>query len=373
MKHLKLWPTLFLILFLIEVFSVLPLTTDFSQTTVPTRPFARGVVHLSPLSSSNLDISFSPLVRAAKKNRYQFLILQPGEGELLQQEGIHQGVTVFFEKEVELPAGHTTTLSLPTPIKIMAHPNHVRYPWKKMEIFEEGLEVFSLSSALERQAYDNFPRLFLSLLLSPFNQFLVTVRSLEVFEKDLGLWDQVNAFSVGHFGVVSHDIKKLPFSQTIARTFPWIWEKILHTTSNIVLLKESLPDDFLGIRDKLSRGISEGNMVVAFEAIHPFEGNDWRLQCVEQHFISGDKPNLDGKSCEFQLDLPLTLPYPAFVRLIRNGTILEDTLIQGNQWRRTLAEPGVYRVEVLVEIKSRFGLLAKSRTPYLFYNPIYVR
>ncbi len=394
MRHLF-W-SLILILVCFELFSLLPPRIERTPQDDP--PFLTGAVHI-PFPIRGDSNRVQKLTRFARKAQLDFLVLANLDETLpTELAGTHHGIDIFTEFEAATPAGHTLlfyshttaaalpknklkelawrhflgTDSRPGIFSVVAHPSSVFTPWERFDRIPDGIELINLRSLLERQAFDSPLSFGFTLLTWPFNPYLTALRLWEPNIRDFKGWDAINTVSPGHFGMIAtDDLSDWPILGKLGTWLPQ-WDQTLGVAANVVFPEEKVSEDFAERRSQIYRALRHGRSALLFQAIHPFSGNDWSLQCGEKTYRSGDKEAQLRAGCEFVVKTPATLSVPKRLVLWKDGSVAQEISVSQPIERIKVEEPGIYRLEVWVKQKTLFRVLLDKEVPYLFYNPLYI-
>lgn len=401
MKHWIL--SLFLFFFLVEVFSLLPHHSKPAPeaSKVPKVPFVSGLINVHTQFSDGYG-TIPELALKAKKNGHSFVIfsdLASTEGRRLGLEKSYEGLDAFVEIESKTPSGNLLTFfshtqlankppkelariayqhflgepSVPELFVSISHPSHIKKPWTQLERFPDGLEIFNWDALLWRKLQSN-PIDFMGLsLMYPLNPFMASLRALNPYPKDIGMWDNMNTLGYRHFGILSSQFEQVVHLPLVQASWP-THEEIFGLGSNIVFLKSPPESDFQLRKKQIYRSIREARLAIAFQAIHPFDGNDFQIICSSgESFRSGDFIPEKLTDCKGLVSVPEDLPYSSKVVVYKDGDALRELVIRNAQATFDLTGRGQYRVEILVRPHSMFWILLRKWIPYVIYNPIFYR
>jgi len=383
-----------------ETFSVLPPRRREPSTEKPAFDYATGIIHVHSLFSHDGGGSIQKIAEAGQEAGVDFVIVTDHDNSRARREGYEKrygNVDVFVEMEASVQAGHLLVFYSHTPARefadeavvqmawqhflgqdstegvfvALAHPSNIKNPWTRLDRYPEGIEVVNFDSQWQRQFSESTLDFALTLLISPFNPYLTALRLFRPYPKDFVVWDNMNALSRDHFAIVSQDShEKLRVNPQWSLPWP-SYRDTFKLASNVIFPSVPLPEDFEARKKVLYHALKEGRNALLFHAIAPFPGNDWRLVCGEKTYRSGDEVSGDG--CEFQIETPATLPYPRIVRLWKDGEPLQEDKGVGTVVKMPVKGPGIYRVQVSVTPHTATGVFLSEETPYLYYNPIFVR
>ncbi len=395
-KHLKntLLSSLIVLLIVIEAFSLRPFPTKTETSLLPHT--LSGAIHVQPPPGMGLD-ALNWLSGPTSRTGIDFVVAVAPEKTLLEEKKI--GYTDFFlESNVTTPAGdlfvfhshgshkHLKGGDLKTLVNaaletqtspegvfsIISHPSHVKNPWNRFDRFTEGIELVNLNSQWVRELYSS-PFSFLgSLMVFPFNQFLAVAKLLQPFPKDFVSWDAMNSLTEGHFGVLGHDLPEAPSLIEGSPLHESLIEKSFRLARNVLILPTAPDPDFQARKKQIYEALKNGRIAIVFTVLYPFEGNDWAMDCEGKLSRSGDRTAL-GKSCTFNIKTPASFPFQKLFKLYRNGELVNEFSTQDPSMQIPVAEPGTYRLEVWAKTRTLFHFLLNDDTPYVLYNPIYIR
>lgn len=386
-----------LVLALVEVFSVIP--PRKAGTNETKRTFRQGAIHVHSHFSYDGGGTVPEIAAAAKAAGLDFVVISDHDNigaRRAGQEREYDGVDVFVAMEATTPAGHLLTFfpsalaetksdrnlvdlawshflgtgSAPDLFVAVAHPSNIRRPWDRLDRIPEGVEVVNFDSAWQRQLYDSAVGFAVSLALHPVNQFLSAARFTEIYKKDFVAWDSLNAMASGHFGILGHDAHaKLVLRKDLSVRWP-DYAELFKIASDLVFVPD-MGGDFEARRQALFQTIRQGRVAIAYPYLFPVDGAEWAYECGAETAHSGDTAKFaDG--CAFSVHLPPGFPYKAVARLWRDGSMESETPLSPST-SLPVSAPGVYRLEIWVQLKTATGFLLSGESPYLFYNPIYLR
>lgn len=405
-RHSTFW-TLFVLVGMVELFSLLPerpreQTASFQAQSSNSR-LVQGIIHVH---SNFSDGGGTPdeIAEAAKAAGHDFVILTDHNNYDARKKGYERAygnTDLFVETESSLPVGHTVSFfSLSDKLKnsdrqsieeasykqflkteetpglfiAIAHPSNVKNPWSRLDEYADGWEVVNFDSSWQRQLADRPFDFILTAAIYPFNEYLSALRFFEVYNKDFTSWDEMTSRKTGHFAYLAHDThSKLKLSNHRSLSWPG-YLQTFKMAANVLFLKEPRSFDFETRKKQFYQSLKEGRLAIVYQALAPFEGNEWKVVCGEQNFTVGD--TVKGFSnCEAQIQTPVT-PFKKIVRLVRNGEIIREIVVaktSSNAVKLPLTRTGVYRVEVLAARHTALRLLLNRLVPYVFYNPIYLQ
>ncbi len=396
------WWTLAFFAILAETFSLLP-PRDVPETRAPA-PYRQGIIHVHSIYS---DGGGTPkeIGEAGDKAGMDFVILTDHNSSKARAEGQEKAygrTDLLVEMEASTQAGHCVVFFSQTEaVKLsddavvalawqhflgkdtrpglflaIAHPSNVKNPWTHLDRFPDGMEAVNFDSVWQRELSESFPNFASMVLVNPMNSFLGARQFLEIYPRDFTAWDGMNTISQGHFAYLAQDThSKLQLNKQYSLHWPDYLESF-KLASNIVYYDEPLAPDFDARKKQLYASIRAGRLAMTYHSVHPFSGNDWQVRCGEKSFRAGDEVPMGvgtrGK-CEFVISVPPTLPYAKIVRLIKNGEPYKELTDAAPSLTIPVESEGVYRVEVWVKAHTWMRILLNRPTPYVFYNPIYIR
>ncbi len=403
MKHYYFW-TVFVVIFVVELYSVLPPrnVTLPKENLSSSRNFAQGVIHVHSKFS---DGGGTPeeIAQAADQAGLDFVIVTDHnnyEARKRGLEGTYGKADLFVEMESSTPVGHTVSFfsesdSLreapsDTVVKAsyqqflkkefypglfvsIAHPSNMKNPWSRLDEFAEGLEVVNFDSSWQRQVAESPLNFLFTLAIYPFNQYLSSIRFLEIYSKDFVAWDEMTSRGPGHFAYLAQDThSKVKLNNERSLEWPG-YLQTFKLASNVLLFKEPKATDFLNRKKQYYSSLRNGRSAILYQSVFPYQGNSWIVKCGNNEFISGDIINNGSSSCQAVITAPIT-PFTKIVRLIKNGKMTNEVALKGDSMtplNLALSGEGTYRVEVWGKMHSAFRLTLNRLVPYVFYSPIY--
>ncbi|MBY0370127.1 hypothetical protein K2X33_05535 [bacterium] len=382
-----------LIVALVEVYSVLPAR----RLKVSRQPkHASGAIHVS--AGDLGPVRARQLAKAAARAGLDFVIFADLD-RTLESTALpgDEGVDLFSEIEVPTPAGHAlyfyshTDLAGSTPKRlrelawkhylggesvggsflVVAHPASLFKPWERLDRYSEGVELINLKSQLEQQMLNRPLSFAVAFALAPLNSYLALMHLYDFPEREIQAWDASHPVSPGHFGIVGSDeSSQMPWLDKAGLTLPPT-ELALGAASNAIILDAPLAKTATERQTQIYQALKEGRSAMVLHAIHPFEGNDWFVQCGEKQYRVGARfPWSQG--CEMHVETPPGLGHKRIV-FVRDGQKIAERTAAKPSETLALEGPGVYRVEVWVRQTSLLRLALNREAPYLMYNPLYVR
>ncbi len=118
----------------------------------------------------------------------------------------------------------------------------------------------------------------------------------------------------------------------------------------------------------LARELNEPSVRQALKQGHAFVAHDWLCDATGFAFLAerGKGMAVMGDEVAWHKDLRLRVetPLPGIIKLIRDGKVVQES--KSNSLHFTPPEPGVYRVEIWLEIDN-------EQRPWIYANPIRVQ
>jgi len=396
-----LW-TAFAFLLALEVYSILPPRREpmhLPGGDAPGPTYEVGVIHVHSIYSDGSG-TVPEIADAANKAGLDFLILTDHNSTEARRKGLEKryGKTdLFVEMEASTPAGHCLSFYSQTPARrlsddemnhlswahflsepsppgmfiCIAHPSNIKNPWGRLDRFPEGIEVVNFDSLWQRELYESILGFGETALIAPFNNYLAALRWFQLYRKDFIAWDAMNSISPGHFGILAQDTHALlKFTDRLSVRWPE-YLQTFRLGSNVIFVDDPIPTDFEARKSQLYQSLHQGRVAILFQEIHPFPGNDWRLECNGHVVRSGQEAS--GTDCQFIADIPPDLPYPVTLHLWKDGDLIQTVEHAEQRTILPARSPGAYRLEVWVHPHTIFHLLLDREVPYVLYNPIFVR
>ncbi len=390
--------TLFLIVILVELYSLFPVPSLHKKTTSHV-PFREGVIHVHS-QYSNGGGSMDDIGQAAQDLGLDFVVVTDHDTLRSKREGgekTYGNSDLFIESEISTSAGHLlcflpareTTVPLDAALKdlcwkhytgsethpeiftITAHPNHPRIPWTRLERFAEGTEPINLDVLWRAHWEDSAFSFFFSVVLYPFQNYIGVLRMLSFPEKDRKSWDTMNTLSTGHFGILGSDAHSLvKLNDQLKLRWPSYRETFLMGTN--VVFGNDTSADFATRKRLLYEDIRQGKSAMLFRTVGEFPGNDWVIECGKEKGRAGSRLRYQHKECTATIQVPSDHPFGTVIRLYRNGELVAENSDASRPLSLPINRPGTYRVEVWSRARTRLGVFLRDLVPYVFYNPLYV-
>lgn len=282
----------------------------------------RGVIHCHSYRSHDSDGTLDEIVAAAREAGVDFIMMtdHPADEPQPAIRGMHGGVLFFDGAETK------GRLWIEDRLVFVAHPEDFR-DWNDAAL--DGMEIYNTHADVKGD-----PKVLTALGYAPGKRFLSFWDPPAAF---LAKWDEMTqrrrfvgiAGNDAHQNIRVGDVQLDPY----AHSFRFV---------NTHVLARSIDD--------VAESLRMGRAFVAFEMERRASGFRFRAGSIEM-----------GGEARAPVELRMTLPSPAPLRLLRNGVVVARDV------RRFEArEPGVYRVEVDQTIEGR-------TVPWIYSNPIYVR
>lgn len=393
--------TFIAILVVCEIYSLRPVRPKAGEETpIATRHTATGIFHVHSTYSDGGG-SVEAIVKAAQESKLDFIVLTDHMNSQARRDGLekrYDNLDFFVEMEASTQAGHLLTFFSHTSARTMkdpevnelawrhflgletrpglfvalAHPSNIKNPWGRFDRLSEGIEVVNFDSSWQRQLSDSALGFLQTVFLYPFNPYFSAVRFFQLHERDLTSWDGMNTVSPGHFGIIAQDThSKLKFNNDLWFNWPG-YHQTFELASNVVFLKSTPDSDFEKRKLQIYSALKEGRVAMVFNALYPFSTNDWAYRCGAENYRSGESVEFK-KECQFVVETPKGFPYPVEFKVLRNGELIKTVHPVSEQTFVNVDAPGAYRLEVWAKTRSLTRILLHRDTPYILYNPIYVR
>jgi hypothetical protein len=144
------------------------------------------------------------------------------------------------------------------------------------------------------------------------------------------------------------------------RLTPLTYDQLLNTVNVHVLLPHALSRDLPLARQGIYGAMRQGRLFVAHDGLRSARGFRFSFRSKDLSLNMGEEAPFPGRG-----EIRVVLPQQGEIRLIRDGTLLQNT--RGREVSWSVGEKGVYRVEAYLKVPF-FG-----RRPWIFSNPIYLR
>lgn len=348
----------------------------------------QGIIHFHTGFSGDATGTFEEIARKAAEQEIDFLIstdhntLKPlDEGK----EGWHGKTLVLVGEELSLQEGYLLAFghrSLENKIGVktdeimdsvqrqggmlfIAHPDHPRWKWVKDDRGISGEEILDFADQWHGSSVFTVIE---SLLAYPFNWKASFLNMYQRPDLTLSHWDGKNRTEklTGIFAPDFHQAVWITRSYKIP--FPSA-EKVLALARNHVLLENPLSGDLSHDKAMIYDALRKGRLFISMDILGNGAGfNFTALQAGREGWM-GDVLS-GGQKTDFSVAVP---PFPGEgtprIILYRNGIPLKST--PGFQMIYSDTEPGVYRVEVEVDIPLYMG--GKRKVIWIYSNPVFLR
>jgi hypothetical protein len=397
-----LFRTLLIAFGLVELYWLLP--PRFEARPEDTALNRIGAIHVrsaQPLTTQ----SIGNLAARARQSGIHFIVIADPRSSHARSyglEGTYEGVDVYVELEAHLTAGHAVVFYSHTAARelsdealsraawrhflgtdprpgmflVTAHPDSKTVPWNRLDKFSEGMELVNLDTLWRNQLESGPMSLVLSSLIFPFSNYLSALRVIHVPEKNLQSWDAMNSIAPGRMAIAAQEI---PAGSLIPGwSSDWNFASALIPAAlNSVRLSAAPAADFEARKLQTYEALARGRTALFFPLRYARFGVDWRLDCPERNYRSGDNVPSALSNCVFKIEMESGLAaIKPSVALLRDGKVVKEwpkasaTLLEHNLPSES---GGSYRLELSVPTRTPSGLLLNKPVPYVFYNPIYVR
>jgi hypothetical protein len=175
----------------------------------------------------------------------------------------------------------------------------------------------------------------------------------------LAKWDELLAGGQKVVAIGSSDAHAMSFSLGPLRRTVYPYEHLFQTINTHVLLYDPLAADFNQAQAQIYEALSRGNCFVSYDFIGSPRGFVFTGTSGSETVTMGETLMLQKEAL-----LRITSPYPAYLRLLKDGQVIIQTESGHLTWLTT--EPGIYRVEAY---RHFWG----QKRGWVFTNPIYVK
>jgi len=344
-----------------------------------------GVIHLHSSFSHDGHEPMEEIIQAAARNGIDFLMLTDHDHLRARNEGwegwqnktlvvvgeeiaprfnhylafnIREPVVYLEDTEGEDPQKYIDAVNHQGGFGFIAHPDHEgtalfhvkQYSWKKWNIHGyAGISIWDFMTDWQSSL-----RSYALGLLS----FLFPVHFLTGPRKiTLERWDALNQVgkTVGIGELDNHaSVKKLLGIRFIA--FPF--DRAFRFIRTHILTDDPFSGDSQKDIDMVYQSLRYGRCYFALEYFRRTIGFQFQMTQGIQEFYMGDSLKLGEKTL-----LSVSVPSSALIRIIRNGSILQQKT--ADRLSLPVSQTGVYRVEVYLKATGMFR-------PWIFSNPIFV-
>ena len=246
-------------------------------------------------------------------------------------------------------------------LRIVAHPEGPGEPWQDWDPAGfDALEIWNWDTELRDDGLDDWPRALLLLPAEPVSAMLELVdRPTTTLER----WDGLLAEGHRVAGVCSVDAHShVPVTDELALPFP-AYRDLFSLARQHVLLGAEPTGDALHDAAIVTEALRSGRSFCALDGIADASGFSAEAVSLEESVTFGGELPWEAEVVRITASVP-DLAVPTLVRLYRDGTLVSEG--RGPDYDSgALAAPGVYRLEVYVE-------LGRGQVPWIFTNPIWV-
>lgn len=179
------------------------------------------------------------------------------------------------------------------------------------------------------------------------------------FPEVLAKWDDLLADGRPVVAIGGSDAHAMSFSLGPLTRTVYPYEFLFSAVNTHIILPEPLASDVTAAKRQIHQALSAGHCFVGNSQVVSPRGFKFVGVSGTQEAMMGDTITLDGS-----LDLQVSSPHPAYMRLIKDGRCIAEAFDQSLAWHGH--QPGVYRVEAY---RRYWGELRG----WVFTNPIYVR
>jgi hypothetical protein len=344
-----------------------------------------GVIHFHSSFSFDGHVEPARIIDAAEKNNIDFLLLTDHDHLRARDEGWegwHRDTLLIVGQEISPRFNHYLAFNIPRPVHCLedsegihpqqyidqvnkgggfgfiAHPDHQgtkmfhvkHYPWIDWSVQGySGMSIWDFMTDWQNSLKGFFP----SLLSFFFPAFFLKGPLPVTLER----WDFLNQSkkTVGIGELDNHaTIKKIGGLRIEAFSFDRAFKFI---RTHVLSKDKFCGEDKQDIKIILA-ALHYGRCYVALEYFHSSLGFDFYIEQNNRKFFMGDTLTLSDKTM-----LHISLPVPALVRILRNGSLLTEE--KNKTMILPVIEPGVYRIEAFLKAYGKYR-------PWIFSNPIFV-
>lgn len=344
-----------------------------------------GVIHLHSAYSFDGRAAIGEITAAARRRGIHFLILTDHSTLAARSDGLegyHQGVLLLVGEEIAprfnhyLAFGHRQAIAqagiaadVPPQqtidavraqggIGFIAHPDHrgtarfhvKHYPWRDWSTHGyTGLGIWDFMTDWQ---------LGLTGYWSALGAYLCPALGLRgPLPETLARWDRLTQERrvVGIGELDNHDTTRRWLGIGI-RVFSF--RRVMGLICTHLLTATPLSGNSQEDIPLLLEALESGRAYVSLDRLRPATGFSMTLREGERAATMGE-----GFLMEKSAELQVLLPSQARISVVRNGAPFLEA--RGNELRVAIREPGVYRVEVRLQIWGRLR-------PWIFSNPLYV-
>ena len=179
------------------------------------------------------------------------------------------------------------------------------------------------------------------------------------FPEMLAKWDALLATGQKVVAIGNSDAHGMSFSWGPFTRPIYPYEFLFRAINTHLLLDQPLAGDVDQARRQIRDALKAGHCYVCYDLIGAAKGFTFSGRSGSESALMGDNLTLQDS-----VDLHITSPQPALIRLLKDGQVVTQTHGASLEWHSH--EPGVYRVEAYRHYWGRVR-------GWVFTNPIYVR
>ncbi len=345
-----------------------------------------GAIHVHTVASDGGG-TLAEVAEAARVTGLDFVTITDHNLWAMPGPQYTDGPLMVLGEEARVPAGHMLVLggddpeerrarrveaeerglplgsSVPagTGLRIVAHPEGPGEPWQDWDPAGfDALEIWNWDTELRDDGFGDWPK---ALLLLPADPVSAMLELLDRPTATLERWDQLLADGHRVPGVCSVDAhSNVPLTGELVLPFP-AYRDLFNLARQHVLLSAAPTGDAAHDAALVIEALRFGRSFCALDGIADAAGFSAEAVNLDESVTLGGELAWEANGVRVTASVP-DIAAPTIVKLYRDGSMVSEG--RGPEYDSgALSEPGVYRLEVYVE-------LGRGQVPWIFTNPIWV-
>jgi hypothetical protein len=246
-------------------------------------------------------------------------------------------------------------------LRIVAHPEGPGEPWRDWDPAGfDALEIWNWDTELRDDGLGDWPK---ALLLLPAEPVSAMLELLDRPTATIERWDQLLADGHRVPGVCSVDAhSNVPVSGDLALPFP-AYRDLFSLARQHVILGAEPTGDADHDAALVTEALRFGRSFCALDGIADASGFSAEAVSLEESTTFGGEISWEAQGSRITASVP-DISAPTIVKLYRDGVVVSEG--RGPDYDSgALAAPGVYRLEIYVELR-------RGQVPWIFSNPLWV-
>jgi len=345
-----------------------------------------GAIHVHTVASDGGG-TLAEVAEAARVTELDFVTITDHNLWAMSGPEYMEGRLMVLGEEARVPSGHILVIGGDDPkerrarraeaeergsplgssvpagagLRIVAHPEGPGAPWQDWDPAGfDALEIWNWDTELRDDGFGDWPK---ALLLLPLDPVSAMLELLDRPTASLERWDQL--LSDGHRvpGVCSVDAhSNVPVTRELALPFP-AYRDLFSLARQHVLLGAEPTGDPANDAALVTEALRFGRSFCALDGIADASGFSAEAVSLHGSVTFGGELPWEAEGVRITASVP-EVSAPTTVKLFRDGSVVSEG--RGPDYDSgLLAAPGVYRLEIYVELR-------RGQVPWIFSNPIWV-